>query len=124
MVTKEIPKHRWNDFTRNFSRTHQGWMMNLDVFDLEIGAQRQLENWPLGGVTYEGNDADAPLIISGSDRKGNHLTHPIAAPGRLWLEQRDDGADMGLVIESAAGRKTVLQFQHPLLSDMLDPAVE
>lgn len=124
MITTEISPPDWRGFTEDFSRNHTGWMINLDVLDSSIGAQRQLENWPLGGVTYEGDRGTSSLIVTARDPRGNHLSHPIQAPTRMWLEQRDDGADMALVIESESGRKTLLQFRHPLLAEMLDPAVE
>lgn len=39
MKTRKIPQTEWLDFFNRFSRQHQGWIIDLEVFGADIGAQ-------------------------------------------------------------------------------------
>ena len=39
MKTQEIPKNEWTGFFDSFSRKHEGWLVNLEIFGPDIGAQ-------------------------------------------------------------------------------------
>jgi hypothetical protein len=51
------------------------------------------------------------------------VTHTIADPTRLWLEQTSQRANAALEIESADEVKTLLRFRSPLPAEMVDGAV-
>jgi hypothetical protein len=100
-----------------FTAAHTGWLVSLDVLDSEIGAQREVDNLPLLGVSAEGGSA---ITISAGRSADEHVTHTIHTPSRVQLERRDDGADVALQIESADGSRAILRVRVPAVPEMVD----
>jgi Family of unknown function (DUF5335) len=51
MPVLEIPPHAWADFFDRFSRQHHGWLVSLDVIDLDSRRQLRAREVPLVGIT-------------------------------------------------------------------------
>ena len=124
MATKEIPRPEWNSFFNAFSRQHEGWLATLEVFAPDVGAQEEAHELPLEGVSIaSGNEAAETIAISLGKDPADHITHIIAKPEHVWLEQTSEGANAALEIESADGTKTLLRFRSALPSEMVDGVV-
>lgn len=124
MATKEIPRAEWKTFLDTFSRQHGGWLASLEVFAADIGAQQEASDLPLEGITATSTDDESQSIaINLGKTPEDHVTHTIAAPTRLWLEQTLEGANAALEIESADEVKTLLRFRSALPADMVDGVV-
>ena len=119
MQTVEIPRPAWTSTLDNFSEIHEGWLVSLDVLGPAIGAQPEVSNLPLLGVTAE-RGADAAITISAGRSPSEHVTHTIHAPSRVYLERREDGADVALEIESADGTRSILRFRTTALPETVD----
>jgi hypothetical protein len=123
MRTVEIPRAAWAQALNEFTAIHEGWLVSLDVLGPEIGAQVEIKNLPLLGVSADRADHDGSIIISAARSVGEHITHTIHAATRVYIERREDGADIALQIESADETKTILRFRATALPETLDGVV-
>lgn len=124
MATQEIPREEWTTFFDRFSKQHEGWRVSLEVFGPEIGAQQEANALPFEGITVASHGKE-PITIAISLGKApeDHVTHTIAGPKHVWLQQTSEGADEALEIESEDGAKTLLRFRSAVLPEMVDGVV-
>ena len=109
MQTKQIPESEWPAFVDSFSSRHQGWLVNLNVFGPEIGAQVEGTALVLEGLTDEYNEIRGTTItIMAGNRPENHVTHSISRPTEISLERTDTGEDVVLSIKGEDGIRTLL----------------
>ena len=121
MRTQEIPKKEWTEFFDNFSRKHEGWLVNLEVFGPEIGAQVEERELALEGITAAGDEtAGSTIMIMTGTKADDHITHSVTSPISVSLEQTDEGAAAALVIKSGDGLTTLLRFRSAVLPEMVD----
>jgi hypothetical protein len=124
MPTQEIPRDEWTTFFDTFSQQHEGWIASLEVFSPDAGAQQEARDLPLEGISTTAKDRELETIaISLGNTPEDHVTHMIAKPTRLWLEQTSQRANAALEIESADEIKTLLRFRSPLPAEMVDGVV-
>jgi len=124
MRTVDIPREAWARTLNEFTAIHEGWLVSLDVLGPTIGAQPEMTNLPLLGVSAEPADHDGAITISAAARSGaEYITHTIHAATRVCIERREDGADVALQIESADGTKNILRFRTAALPETLDGVV-
>lgn len=121
MQTKEIPKNEWTGFFDSFSRKHEGWLVNLEIFGPEIGAQVEERQLALEGITEEWDEVEGnTIMIMTGVKLDDHVTHSITHPTAVSLEQTDEGADAALAIKSDDGTTTLLRFRSAVLPEMVD----
>lgn len=123
MRTVDIPREAWAQRLNEFTAIHEGWLVSLDVLAREIGAQPEVDNRPLLGVSADRVDHDDTITISVARSAGEPLTHVIHAATRIYLERTHDGADAALQIESADGTRTILRFRAAVLPETVDGVV-
>ena len=124
MKTKRIPRTEWPKFFDSFSRQHEGWLSALEIFATEIGAQVEERELAFEGIVVEWNEALGSQIIIMMGAKPNaHITHTIANPTNVSVEQTDEGADVALAITSVGGAVALLRFHSPILTEMVDTVV-
>jgi len=121
MKTQEIPRSAWPAFLDSFTRQHEGWLADLEVFSPEIGSQQEEQELPLEGITAELGDGrpDRIAIMLGAD-PDDHITHTITAPSQVSVEKSDEGADVALAIKAPDGTTTLLRFRAVMLPAMVD----
>lgn len=121
MQTREIPKNEWTKFFDSFSRKHEGWLVNLEIFGPEIGAQVEQQHLALEGITDEWDEVggNTIMIMTGA-KPDDHITHSITHPTAVSLEQTDEGADAALAIKSNDGTTTLLRFRSAVLPELVD----
>jgi hypothetical protein len=121
MKTKEIPKNEWTGFFDSFSRKHEGWLVNLEIFGPEIGSQVEERELALDGITDEWDETEGnTIMIMTGVKPDDHITHSISHPIQVSLEQTDEGADAALAIKSGDGVTTLLRFRSAILPEMVD----
>jgi hypothetical protein len=121
MRTSEIVQGEWKAFFDSFSRRHAGWLVRLDVLGSEVGAQHEVVDSPLMGITSDVPGQRTVHVHVG--RGTEHVTHTINDVANVRLEQSDEGADAALQIESADGTTTLLQFRSVVLPESVDDIV-
>lgn len=121
MQTKQIPKSEWPAFLNRFSRQHEGWLVKLEIFNPEIGAQVEETGLALEGLTGEWDEVEGnTIMIMAGNEPDDHITHSISQPTELSLEQTDQGADAALSIKSADGTTALLSFRAAVLPETVD----
>lgn len=121
MKTQEIPKTEWSEFFDSFSRKHEGWLVSLEIFGTEIGAQVEERELALEGITVEWDETGSnTIIIMTGVKPDDHITHSVTRPTQVSLEQTDEGADAALAIKSGDGVTTLLRFRSAVLPEMVD----
>lgn len=123
MQTLEIPRGAWAHRLNEFTTIHEGWLVSLDVLGPEIGAQPQIDNLPLLGISADRVDHDGTIAVSVARSATEHLTHIVHAVTRIYVERTDDGADAALQIESGGGTRTILRFRAAALPETVDGIV-
>ena len=123
MRTVEIPRETWVEQLNEFTAIHEGWLVSLDVLGPEIGAQPEIINLPLLGVSADRADHDRAIAVSVMLSATEHFTHTIHGVTRINIERADDGADAELEIESADGTRTILRFRVAALPETVDGIV-
>jgi len=122
MHTVIIPRADWRTKLDEFSTAHDGWRVSLELLEPEIGAQPEIDDLPLRGVTAELNVKEPTITIAAESAGGDQITHIIRTPMRVQLEQNDQGADIALAIESQDRAKAILRFTSPASTETIDGA--
>ncbi|HEX5883577.1 MAG TPA: DUF5335 family protein [Pyrinomonadaceae bacterium] len=124
MQTRQIPKTEWPSFLDRFSRQYEGWLVNLEVFSPEIGAQVEETGLALEGLTDEWDEVKGnTIMIMAGNTPDDHITHSITNPTEVTLEQTDEGADVALSIKSTDGTTALLSFRAAVLPETVDARV-
>src|SRR5438094_9604006 len=91
MPTQEIPRNQWSEFLNRFSRQHEGWLVTLEVFSPDIGAQEEAHGLPLEGITIAGGDDSKGIAISAGRTLEHHLTHTVLARAHVSVRRTKQG---------------------------------
>jgi hypothetical protein len=121
-----IARNEWPSFFDGFSRRHEGWLVTLEVFQPQIGAQVEKCDLALEAVIAElGNDKGEKdtieIMIGGQPHQ--HVTHTVLNPVEVSLEHTEDGANHALAIKSADDAVTLLCFRPALRPEMVEAMV-
>ena len=120
MKTQEIDRSEAVAFFDSFSRRHEGWLTTVQIFGEDIGAQVGEQDLKLEGITADlSEDVDKIEIMLGG-KADDHITHTIATPLKISLEQTDEGADVALAIKTADERTTLISFRSVILPELVD----
>lgn len=119
MRNRQIPRAEWVPFFESFGRRHEGWLSTVRVVDPSIGAQVEARDLPLEGIVVDPLASGLISILLGRG-SGANLEHPIEDPRQVWVEMTESGAEAALEIESAGGRKTILEFRVAALPETVD----
>ncbi len=116
MKTKEVSQNEWPNFFDRFSSQHKGKLVSLEILGADIGAQVEERNLALEGIAAEWHQEKGNQIsIMIGARPDDHITHSIASPIQVSLEQTDQGADSVLAIKSADGSMALLKLSSPMV---------
>jgi len=124
MRTFEVPRETWVERLNAFTFAHEGWIASLEVIGTEIGAQPEIVNLPLIGVSADRVDHDGTVTVSVARSSVEHLTHTIHAVTHIYIEQTDDGATAALLVESVDGTQTIIQLRATPLHGWPGTAVD
>jgi hypothetical protein len=119
MQTVVIPRADWRAALDEFSSAHEGWRVSLELLEPALGAQPEIDDLPLRGVTAEVGPRDSAIVIAAGS-KMEQITHTIHTPTQVQVEKNDAGADMALEIESSDHSKAILRFMTPVPVDTVD----
>jgi hypothetical protein len=110
MSIREIQPDQWRTFFDDFSRTHRGWPVIIEVLGPDLGDQIEARALPFEGIFAERrNGADAIRIMAGY-KPSDHISHVVGNPSRIWLSSlADDDAEV-VEIECTDQQKALIRF--------------
>ena len=111
MAIYEVPRMDWMKELDRFTITHEGWLVSLEVFGPYLGAQPEIDNLPLLGVSADRVNHDGAIAISVARAADDHFTHIVDNVSRIFIERTHDGTTAALLIESTDATRTVLQLR-------------
>src|SRR5262249_5755459 len=124
MRTQEIPRAQWHNFFDTFSRQHEGWLATLEILASDIGAQEEVHELPLEGVSIVAEHAGLESIaINMGKTADDHISHMIEKPLHVWLEQTEEGANAVLEIEAEDQSKALVRFRSPMPPELVDGVI-
>ena len=119
MQTHTIEPPRWKSTLDSLSRVYDGAHASLEILAPDLGAQYEVEDQPLRGISYDDSGIEIHFTV-----RGGHFAHRIQHPKQVQIEERDDGRIAALDIRSDNEPRTVLRFQDPVASKLLPSASE
>jgi hypothetical protein len=105
----EIPRDAWVARLNDFTAHHEGWLISVAILGTDLGAQSEIRDLPLIGVSADRVDHDGTIAISVARSAAEHMTHIIRGAQRVYIERTVNGARTALLIESADGLKTIVR---------------
>ncbi len=120
MYNREIPRNQWVSFLDGFSKEHQGWIVNLQVTENGVQNKQEARDLPLMGISADLKHGDDDTIeVMLGNNKSQPMNHMLSKVKKITLQQNDQGADTGLVIEGSDGKATI-QFRNPAKPENVD----
>jgi hypothetical protein len=120
MHTRHVPAVQWRQTLDDLSRTYDGMLVSLEIVGGELGAEEEVRDQPLRGITFD----PAGVTVQIEKAGGIHLDHHVAQPQKLRIVETNEGAVMAVEIEGTGGMRSLVSFQSPLRPDVLNAAVE
>ena len=130
-VTKlaEINKQHWRPFCSAYSRQHQGWRVNLYVYDPEFNhlqggsltprLRAMVTDMPLQGIVLEEHGRHMELVVNlGPDEAA--FAHRITSPSHISCAETDSGLHEGLLIHLENGGVFRIGFSEPAIPESVD----
>lgn len=116
MSSVAIPPEEWSEFLAGFSQSHCGWLVRLEIHDLDTEENVSSPYLPLRGIELDTEDRNNPRITvtMGSDHK--LIKHVLFRPSHLTAEVSSEGADESLHVESM-NTSTTIRFRAAALPD-------
>lgn len=106
MKTREIEREGWQEFFDQVSKSVQGKQIKIEVDSLALGAQVEVDNLSLKGLTYDKKD---DLFIISTDE----IEHFIPTPQQIFVTDGLIGID-SLKVQSADGTEQIISFTKSL----------
>jgi len=74
MKTRDISNAEWRSFFRDFSRTHAGALITLNVTGPGVGSEDEVIDQPLRGISEDGDEI---YIHIGDGSQHPHIGHRV-----------------------------------------------
>jgi len=112
MQTRDIPREQWIKFLDDFSRSHEGWIVTLEVLGSDIGDQEEANNLPLVGISADVKARENRVEIIVGGRPDADVTRFIERPKHVWVKESTLPGDEAIEVEAEDGIKTILNFHR------------
>jgi hypothetical protein len=111
-MTAEITRTHWPDFFNAFSLGHENWLVTVEIFAPEIGAQVAADSLRFEGINADLKAGQDKIIVSLGESADANITHVISAPAHVWIERSEleRGTFETLQIEAEGGATTLIRF--------------
>jgi hypothetical protein len=118
----EIAREDWRAELDAFTTRHEGWLASLAVLGPALGAQHEIDDLPLLGVSADRPDHAGTVSVSVARTPTDHLTRVIRDVTHLYVERAHNGAATALLAEAADGTSTILRLRAVALPAVVTPA--
>jgi hypothetical protein len=119
MQAREIARTEWSSFFESFTRQHEHWLVTVEEIPGGEGSTCvEARDQSLRGIFVDGHDDTISIALG--DTREDHLTHTIAHPTRVILEQTDAGVDQGVRINRDHDQATRVRFRSAVRPEEVD----
>jgi hypothetical protein len=115
MQTRTITPPQWRPALDSLSRVYQGSSATLEILDPDLGAQFEIEETPLLGISVD----PSGIQLDFETHNGEHLLHRIAHPKSVLIDEDDDGQVVAIQFEADDDPRNVLRLHSPIASKLL-----
>jgi len=119
MSAVAIPVEEWRDFLEAFSARHRGWLVRIEIHDVQTEEDVRSQYMPLHSVELDTEDSNNPRINVTVDSDHKLIKHILFRPCRVTLEISTSGADESLNIQSL-NTSTTVRFRAAVQPDVVD----
>lgn len=113
ITTTEIARYDWASFFDSLTYLHVDEPVSIEVLRPDLGAQLQVDDLPLDGITAELKETNATITIAAGADPERHLSHVITDPVSVRLARGSAGEDEALEIVDADRTVTLVFFEGP-----------
>lgn len=113
MTTTEIARYDWSSFLDSLTRLHVDEPVRIEVLRPDIGAQLEVNDLPLDGITAEMKGPIASITIAAGSDPDGHISHVISDPVSVRLARGSTDDDEALEIVDADRTVTLVFFDGP-----------
>ena len=120
MRTRHVTSAEWRATLDDLSRSFSGALVSLEVVGGEVGAEEEVCNQPLRGITSDRSGVTVLIEKTG----GLNLSHRIAHPQTLRIVESTEGSLIAVEIEDGGGVQNLVRFLSPARPELFDRSVE
>ncbi len=113
ITTTEIARYDWMSFFDSLSHLHVEEPVCIEILRPDIGAQLQVDDLPLDGITAELRGSRGTITIATGSYPQCHVSHIITDPVSVRLARGSAGEDEALEIVDADRTVTLVFFDGP-----------
>lgn len=126
MLSGEIPRDQWTRFFDDFSKNHEGWIVNWEVLGAKLGDQEKTTRLPLVGISADLKGSKPRIDVMVGGRLDAHVTQIIETPKRVMFRQPGQPGHEAIEVESDDGITTLITFRHidPEVVELLLPPAD
>jgi len=110
--TYPIPQAHWRMALDSFSVSHYAWPVSVEIVSPTLGAQPEVVELPLDGITVSDEGPHPAIAISMSHQAPDHVTHMVEDVANVYI-RRAANVDIAIEIVSSDGTRTILRFTPP-----------
>lgn len=108
-MTEQIVQAQWEAFFDDFAKKHHGFEARLEIMGRDFGDQEMADWLPFSGISYDPHHQQIFVMVGGvSSRYPAHLTHTIAHPQAVAIQQILEGGDSSAILITAGDQSEVL----------------
>jgi hypothetical protein len=111
ITTTEISRYDWATFFNSLTYLHIDEPVSIEVLRPDIGAQLQVDDLPLDGITAELKGRRASITIAAGTDPECHVWHVVSDPVSVRIARDSAGADEALEIVDADRTVTLIFFE-------------
>jgi hypothetical protein len=119
MSAVAVPPEEWKDFLEAFSARHRGWLVRIEIHDVQTEEDVGSQYKPLHSVELDTEDPNNLRINLTVDSDHKLIKHILFRPYRLTLQLASGGAEESLNIQSL-NTSTTIRFRAAVLPDVVD----
>lgn len=117
--TRRIPRHQWSEELDSLSSSHEGWLVRVQVTSPNGDVQTAARDIPLRRVSAI-DDGDPAVEVDVGREPAAHVTHQVVQPVEILMEETDTAAVSSLVVRSADGTRTAVEFRTAMRPEEVD----
>ncbi|HEY7091299.1 MAG TPA: DUF5335 family protein [Tepidisphaeraceae bacterium] len=109
----DVPKETWKQFFNDFNKQHSGWAVTIEELAGELGDQREADDLPFQGISYDpvGSQAGDILVETG-DTETAYDVHLVHRPTVVRVAMTEPAGEADIEIETEESYTTIVHVRR------------